>query len=175
MQIAFIGYGELGRQIHALIKQSDSPTEAIFFDDEFYQQQQINSFPFASYDEELYKNNSFIIGLGYKHLLTKQRIIQRLEELGRTIYSFIHPSCFVNLSANIENGVVAYPMCNIDKDVRIGKGVLLNNSVTVSHNTIIGACCYLSPGAVLSGNVAIGENTFVGAGAIVANNINIGK
>ena len=175
MQIAFIGYGELGRQIHAFIQQSLLPAEAIFFDDQLYQQKQTNAFPFEAYEKELYKNYSFIIALGYQQLPAKQRIIQRLNELGRTVYSFIHSSCFVNHSAIIENGVVVYPMCNIDKEVRIGKGVLLNNSVTISHNTVIGNCCYLSPGVVLSGNVRIGENTFIGAGTIVANDISIGK
>ncbi|MGZ8559881.1 MAG: acetyltransferase [Chitinophagaceae bacterium] len=175
MQIAFIGYGELGRQIHAFIRQLYSPAETIFFDDVLHAQKQADSLPFDSYEQELYKNHLFIIGLGYKHLLAKQRAILRLDELGRTIYSFIHPTCFVNSSAIIENGVIAYPMCNIDKEVKIGKGVLLNNSVTISHNTVIGNCCYLSPGVVLSGNVDIGEKTFIGAGAIVANDISIGK
>jgi sugar O-acyltransferase (sialic acid O-acetyltransferase NeuD family) len=175
MQIAFIGYGELGRQIHALIQQSGSAAEAFFFDDVLYQQRQVNVFPFEAYEDELYKNYSFIISLGYKQLPAKKKIIQRLDDLGRNIYSFIHPSCFVNPSAIIENGVVAYPMCNIDKEVKIGNGVLLNNSVTISHNAVIGNCCYLSPGVVLSGNVTIGENTFIGAGAIVANHVTIGK
>jgi sugar O-acyltransferase (sialic acid O-acetyltransferase NeuD family) len=174
MKIAFIGYGELGRQIHTLIQQTGSATEAIFFDDGLYQQKQVNAFPFETYPDELYKDYSFIVSLGYKQLPAKQKIIKRLDDLGRSIYSFIHPSCFVNTSAMIENGVVAYPMCNIDKEVKIGKGVLLNNSVTISHNTAIGNCCYVSPGVVLSGNVTIGENTFIGAGAIVANNITIG-
>lgn len=175
MQIAFIGYGELGRQIHAFIQQSYSPEETIFFDDLLYEQKLANSFPFDLYEHELYKNHLFIIGLGYKQLLAKQQTILRLDELGRTIYSFIHPTCYVNSSAIIEKGVVAYPMCNIDKEVKVGKGVLLNNSVTISHNTVIGNCCYLSPGVVLSGNVKMGEKTFIGAGAVVANDIRIGK
>ncbi|MEP7375341.1 MAG: acetyltransferase [Chitinophagaceae bacterium] len=175
MQIAFIGYGELGRQIHSLIQQASSAGEAIFFDDNLWQEKKANAFPFEAYEDDLYKNYSFIVSLGYKQLPAKQKTIRRLDELGRNIYSFIHPSCFVNSSAVIENGVVAYPMCNIDKDVKIRKGVLLNNSVTISHNTTIEDCCYVSPGAILSGNVTVGENTFIGAGVIVANNINIGK
>jgi len=175
MQIAFIGYGELGRQVHALIQQSHSPAKTVFFDDRLYQQQQENVFPFKDYEEKLYENYFFVIGLGYKQLAAKQKVMQRLNELGRKIYSFIHPSCFVNGSAVIENGVVAYPMCNIDKEVKVGSGVLLNNSVTISHDVMIGSCCYLSPGVVLSGNVTVGRNTFIGAGAIVANNVSIGE
>jgi len=175
MKIAFIGYGELGRQIHALIRQTGAAPEVIFFDDVLCQQKQANAFPFKTYEEELYKEYSFIISLGYKQLPAKKKVIEKLDGLGRSLYSFIHPSCFVNPSAIVEDGVVVYPMCNIDQEVKIGKGVLLNNSVTISHNAVIESCCYLSPGVVVSGNVAIGENTFIGAGATVANNITIGK
>ena len=175
MKIAFIGYGELGRQIHALIRQTGAAAEAIFFDDTLCQQKQVNAFPFKMYEDDLYKEYSFIISLGYKQLPAKQKVIEKLDGLGRNLYSFIHPSCFVNPSAIVEKGVVAYPMCNIDKEVKIEKGVLLNNSVTISHNAVIESCCYLSPGVVLSGNVTVGENTFMGSGATVANNISIGK
>jgi len=175
MKIAFIGYGDLGRQIHTLIQQTGSVEETVFFDDDLYQKKQANAFPFEAYGKELYKNYSFIVSLGYQHLPKKNKVIKSLDDLGRTLHSFIHPSCFVSPSAIIENGAIAYPMCNIDKEVKIGKGVILNNSVTISHNAIVGNCCYFSPGVVLSGNVTIGENTFVGAGAIVANNITIGK
>lgn len=175
MKIAFIGYGELGRQIHAFVQQTNAVAEAIFFDDTLCQQKQVNAFPFKTYEDDLYKEYSFIISLGYKQLPAKQKVIEKLDGLGRNLYSFIHPSCFVNPSAIVAKGVVAYPMCNIDKEVKIEKGVLLNNSVTISHNAVIQSCCYLSPGVVLSGNVIVGENTFIGSGATVANNISIGK
>lgn len=175
MKIAFIGYGELGRQIHALVQQTNAVAEAIFFDDSLCRQEQVNAFPFETYEDDLYKEYSFIISLGYKQLPAKKKVIEKLDGLGRNLYSFIHPSCFVNPSAIVDSGVVAYPMCNIDQQVKIGKGVVLNNSVTVSHNAVIGSGCYLSPGVVLSGNVIVGENTFIGAGATVANNICIGK
>jgi len=175
MKIAFIGYGDLGRQVHALIQQAGAPVEAIFFDDNLYQQKQLNAFPFESYANDEYKNYSFIVSLGYKRLAAKKKILQRLADSGRNLCSVIHPSCFVNPSATIDHGVIAYPMCNIDMETRIGKGVVLNNSVIVSHNSIIGNCCYLSPGVVVSGNVAIGENTFIGAGAILSNSIKIGN
>jgi sugar O-acyltransferase (sialic acid O-acetyltransferase NeuD family) len=175
MKIAFIGYGELGRQIHAHIRHTGTASEAIFFDDLLCQQKQVNAFAFNTYENELYKDYAFIIGLGYRQLPAKKKVIEKLDGLGRSLYSFIHPSCFVSPSAIVESGVVAYPMCNIDKEVKIERGVLLNNSVTISHNTVIHSCCYLSPGVVLSGNVTIGESTFIGAGTTVGNNITVGK
>ena len=175
MQAAFIGYGELGEQIHALIQQVNPGMKAIFFDDELFAKKSPGALPFSSYLAEDYRDHSFIICLGYKSPGVKQQIIQRLTDSRRTIISFCHPTCFISTAAKIGAGTVIYPMCNIDKEVKIGKGVLLNNSVTVSHNAMIGDCCYLSPGVVLSGNVIIGEKTFIGTGALVANNVTIGN
>ena len=175
MQIAFIGYGELGMQVHELIRQVHSQLEAIFFDDMLFQKKENNVFPFEAYSEERFKNYSFVIGLGYRHFAYKQKVLQCLNELGRNLFSFVHSSCFVSPSAMIGAGTVAYPLCNIDRQVKIGEGVLLNNSVIISHNSIIGDGCYLSPGVIVSGNVTIGMDTFIGSGSVIANNINIGN
>jgi sugar O-acyltransferase (sialic acid O-acetyltransferase NeuD family) len=175
MKIAFIGYGELGRQIHAFIQQSGSITEVIFFDDVLYAQKPDNAFPFASYSDEDYKDCLFIVALGYKHLPVKQKIMARLSETKRKIFSFVHPACFLNSSAIIKEGAFLYPMCNIDKDAQVGAGTLLNNSVVVSHNSVIGDCCYVSPGVVISGNVNIGACTFIGSGTVVTNDVKIGN
>jgi sugar O-acyltransferase (sialic acid O-acetyltransferase NeuD family) len=175
MHAAFIGYGELGEQVHALIQQAWPGVQPVFFDDELFAKKAANAFPFSSYDEEKFKDYSFIICLGYKRPNEKQQILQHLNRTGRKAFSFCHATCFVSPTAMIGEGAIVYPMCNIDKEVKIGNGVLLNNSVTVSHNAVIGDCCYLSPGVVLSGYVTVGEKTFIGAGAVVANNVRIGN
>jgi sugar O-acyltransferase (sialic acid O-acetyltransferase NeuD family) len=175
MKIAFIGYGELGVQIHELLKQQHSAIEPVYFDDVQYKAKAENAYSFKDYVKEEFKNYSFVICLGYKHALIKNEIFTQLDKLGRRHLSFVHPSCFVNSSSVIEAGTVLYPMCNIDKGARIGNSVLLNNSVVISHDSTIGDCCYLSPGVVLSGKVTIGRNTFLGTGSVVANGIKIGN
>lgn len=175
MQIGIIGYGELGNQIHSLIKQAIPAAEFTYFDDVAVKQGLPNSFPFSHYEEAVYSGHSFVIALGYKHPLLKQKILYRLKELNRSLFSFIHQSCFVNPSAVIGNGTIAYPMCNIDKSVIVGDAVLLNNGVIISHNSSVGNGCYLSPGVIVSGKVSIGNNTFIGSGSVIANRIHIGS
>ena len=174
MQLAFVGYGELGKQLRDFFPQG-SNNELVFFDDDLYKQKAPFSFPFVDYQEDNYKHFSCIVALGYKNLELRQKILHNLESKGRIISGFTHPSCFINSSSVIGKGVFIYPMCNIDKDVKIGNGSLLNNNVVLCHNTEIGECCYISPGAVLSGNVTVGDNTFIGAGTLISNNIKIGR
>jgi sugar O-acyltransferase (sialic acid O-acetyltransferase NeuD family) len=175
MKLAFIGFGELGKQIHAFIKEKNASAECIYFDDILYSQKIVDSFPFNLYTDNKFADYNFIICLGYTLLKKKNQILQELIELNRKQVSFIHASSFIMSTAFVDDGTVCYPMCNIDKDVKIGKSVLINNSVVISHNSIVGDCCYLSPGIIVSGNVIIGNNTFIGAGSIIANNLSIGN
>jgi len=175
MQIAFIGYGEMGMQVHDLLKQKYAKLKPVYFDDGLYKSKIKNAYPFKDHTKDSFKKYSFVICLGYKHAALKTGMCKQLLKLDRKVLSFVHASCFVNRSASIGVGSVLYPMCNIDKEVRIGNAVLINNSVVISHNAAIGNGCYLSPGVILSGNVTLGENSFLGTGVLVANGIKIGK
>ena len=174
-RLAFIGYGELGRQIDALVSPAGTRCEKVFFDDNCAAEGLPGALPFARHADDEFADARFYVCLGYKHLVRKTEIVLRLLELGRELPLFIHATCHVSPSANIGKGSVLYPMCNVDKDVTIGHGVLLNNSVIVSHNTTIDDGCYLSPGVVVSGFVNIGKDTFIGSGAIISNDLSIGE
>lgn len=174
-RIGFIGYGELGRQIDALVSPAGARCEKLFFDDNCVAEGLPGAFPFARHADEEFADARFYVCLGYKHLVRKTEIVLRLLELGRELPSFVHSTCHVSPSARIAKGTVIYPMCNVDKDVTIGHGALLNNSVIVSHNTTIGDGCYLSPGVIVSGFVDMGSNTFLGSGAIISNDLSIGE
>lgn len=174
-RIGFIGYGELGRQIDALVSPAGARCEKLFFDDNCVAEELPGAVTFDRHADEEFADVRFYVCLGYKHLVRKTEIVLRLLELGRELPSFIHSTCHVSPSARIAKGTVLYPMCNVDKDVTIGRGALLNNSVIVSHNTTIGDGCYLSPGVIVSGFVDMGANTFLGSGAIISNDLSIGQ
>lgn len=175
MQIAFIGYGEMGNQVYELLKQKYATIKPVYFDDKMYKAKVKNAYPFKDYVKDSFKKYGFIICLGYKHASLKTNIFKQLLKLERKNLSVVHATCFVSNSAVVGGGSVLYPMCNIDKEAKIGNAVLLNNSVVISHNSSVGNSCYFSPGVVLSGNVTIGDNTFLGAGVVVSNGIKIGK
>jgi sugar O-acyltransferase (sialic acid O-acetyltransferase NeuD family) len=175
MNCAIIGYGELGQQLHRFIIDAYAPEKVVFFDDGCVERQQQGAVPFADYLSDKYADYAFFIGLGYKQLAAKARILKELQEADRQLPSLVHPTAWVAPTAQIGEAVYIYPQCNIDKEVELRPGALLNNSVTVSHNSVVGPCSYLSPGVVLCGFVSIGHNSFLGAGTLVSNNIAIGN
>jgi sugar O-acyltransferase (sialic acid O-acetyltransferase NeuD family) len=171
-RIAFIGFGELGRQFLTFVE--NPGTEFIFFDDRLSQANEQNALPFENYVEDQFLDCSFVLSLGYLHLNRRKQVLQNLQQLQRKILSFVHPSTFIHPSVSVGNATFVYPGCNIDQNVRIAHGVILNNSVCISHNTSIGACSYLSPGVITSGYVEIGECTFIGSGSVISDHIRIG-
>lgn len=179
-RIALIGYGELGKQILAFAKAIYNVEEVIAFDDVQFKNRHDKSgevvfYPFSYYTKDQFKGYSFFICLGYKHLITKKSVLEWLIKHNYDLPTLIHPTSFINETAEIGKAVYIYPMSNIDKGVTLGNGVLLNNSVVVSHDTNVGECSYLSPGVTTSGLVEIGECTFIGTGVVISNGITIGK
>ena len=175
MKIAFVGYGGLGRQIHSMIRSNVPCLEPVFFDDICSRDGPDSAFPFRSYANSEFNDHATVVSLGYKHFSLKRTLLDHLQTLGRTIFQFSHPSCFVDSSAELSPGAILYPMCNIDRNVFIGRGTVLNNSVTISHDSTVGDCVYVSPGTIVSGNVWIGSSVFIGSGAVISNNIKIGE
>jgi sugar O-acyltransferase (sialic acid O-acetyltransferase NeuD family) len=175
VKLAMIGFGELGRQILALISAEEQPDQVYYFDDLEFAQDNEQALPFSAYSDDRFRMFDFYVCLGYKHLSDKAHIINRLLVLHRHLPAYVAPSTYVSPSASVGQGTILYPMCNVDKGVRIGDGVIINNSVTISHDSVVENCCYLSPGVTIAGFVNIGEQTFIGSGAIVGNNVTIGN
>lgn len=172
-KIGIIGYGGLGRQIEDLIKQSGLHEDHfLYFDDQLKQD---NGFPFNSFLDKKFANLEFVVGLGYRYLQEKKKIITSLHDHNLKLFTYIHPTAFVDKNAKIGQGCVIYPMCNIDRHVVLEDGVLLNNSVVVSHDSVIGNSSFIAPSACICGGVRIGECTFVGAHSAIADGIIIGE
>lgn len=173
-KLAFIGYGALAKQIINLVK-PEKDDELIYFDDIAFNANIKNASKFSDYLEEGYKDFTFCVCLGYKHLELKQKIVNELLANNRKLLTFVHHTAHIDETAKIGEGVIIYPMCNVDQNVNIKIGTLLNNSVVVSHDSTVGECCFLAPGTVLSGEVTIGSKTFIGSGSLISNSIAVGE
>jgi len=175
-KFGLIGFGALGIQIQNYLTQSGfDKKEFVYFDDIEFSNEKSNCFPFEDYLNDLHGHLQFIVCLGYKHLKRKKEIIELLKGNGRELYTYIHPSSYINQLATIEEGVIIYPMCNIDANVLLKSGTLINNSVTISHDSIIDECCFLAPGVTVSGGVHIKCCAFIGANSTIANGISINQ
>lgn len=176
LQIGYVGFGDLGRQIQAFVHEAwgDSHHE-VFFDDKLAEEGAPNSFAFSAYSWEEFEGYEFLVSLGYKHLTKRLEIYAHLKKLGRRLPCLIHPTAYVHPQAKLDDGVIIYPHCVVDKGAIIEDGVLLNNAVVISHESVIGRCCFLAPCVCISGFCKVGACSFLGAGTVAADGISVGE
>lgn len=177
MNLALIGYGELGRQVEAMITEAlpVAPTHVAYFDDTSHESGAAGVFPFAAHVSDEFRDYHFYVCLGYKHLRVKKQIMDRLLELGRTAPHYVHPSSYVHPSVQIGSGSMIYPGCTIDRNVKIGNATWIHNASVIAHDSSIGDCCWLAPSVTVAGHVTVAASTFIGSGSTVANNVAIGS
>lgn len=177
-RLAIIGSGELGQQI-AYHAQADNQYKVIgYFDDFRNVGERINDLPILGKTNDImhvFQRKLFdelLIGIGYKHLIFKKEIYQKLKNqipFGK----LIHSSSIVDSSSIIKEGAVIYPGCIIDQQVEIGENTLINIGCCIAHNTTIGANSFLSPRVAIAGFVQIGESCILGINSTIIDNIQI--
>jgi acetyltransferase EpsM len=86
----------------------------------------------------------------------------------------IHPTAFVESSAQLSDGIQVFALAYIGSLTRVGFGAILNTGTIVSHDCVIGDYANLSPGAILAGGVEIGDRSLLGMGVTVNLGVNIG-
>lgn len=101
-------------------------------------------------------------------------VFDRLAQAGFTCPSVIHPSAWIEPSAQISDGVQVLPLCYIGTDVHLGFGCLINSGAIISHDCDLAECVNISPGAMLAGNVHIGARSQVGMGVTINLSITVG-
>lgn len=88
--------------------------------------------------------------------------------------SQIHPTAYVDKSAQIGSNVVIGPFCFVDEGASIGDGTVLDTHVIIGKNTVIGKNNRIYAGAVLGRPPQIlgyNENTKIGKLVIGDNNV----
>jgi sugar O-acyltransferase (sialic acid O-acetyltransferase NeuD family) len=103
------------------------------------------------------------------------QVFQTLAEAGFSCPTLVHPSAWVDSSAELEGGVQILAQSYVSSAARVGYGTLINAGVIVSHDCMIGACVNLSPGAALAGEVKVHDFAQIGMNATVNIGVTIGK
>jgi sugar O-acyltransferase (sialic acid O-acetyltransferase NeuD family) len=178
-KVIIVGAGDLGLQFQHMIENYSEDRVVGWIDDTKNIGKKISGVKVIGKIEDLKTINSpttIALAIGYKHSQFKLKLIKTLKNNSFIeLYSFIHPSAFVDISARLEPGVVIYPNATIDMRVFIKSGTIINNTVTVSHDTVINQGVFLAPSVTVSGNVEIGQGCFIGAGSIIKDGVNIGN
>uniref|UniRef100_A0A6M3ITP7 Putative acetyltransferase n=1 Tax=viral metagenome TaxID=1070528 RepID=A0A6M3ITP7_9ZZZZ len=89
------------------------------------------------------------------------------------LQTIIHPTAYVDSSAEIQAGVFVGPRGVIHISAKVGRGAIVNTGAIVEHDCVVGDWVHLSPGCVLCGTVTIGEGAWIGANATVRDGISI--
>lgn len=111
-----------------------------------------------------------IIAIGA--VAARRRIAQQLQVRWVTA---IHPSSWVDPTAELGPGTIVCAGAVIQTDVRIGSHCVVNTSASVDHDCCVQDYSNLGPGSRLSGNVHIEPNSDVGAGCTVIPGVSIGS
>jgi sugar O-acyltransferase (sialic acid O-acetyltransferase NeuD family) len=116
--------------------------------------------------------DALAIGVGYHHLQKRGEILASF--LGAIpLFTYSHPSSWVDPSAKLGDGAFLLPGCRIDANVTIGAGCLLNVGCVVCHHSVIEENCFLGPSVTVAGFVRVGRGCFLGVGTVLIDNVRL--
>ena len=177
--VLIVGAGELGQQFRHMIDVYSTDKVVGWIDDTKTKGEVIFGLKVIGSISELLTIESKItvaIAIGYKHSYFKLNLLKKIQDnKSIELYTFVHPTSFIDKTAILEPGVFIYPNVTIDMNVFLKAGVLINNSSTISHDSIINIGVFIAPNVTVSGNVTIGEGCFIGAGTVIKDGITIGR
>jgi len=177
-RVAFAGSRDLAQQMAGYLAQTPGIQVAGFFDDFRPSGDPTPHGPVlgplseATIARQRGLFDSLAIGVGYRHLRKRGEILSSL--LGSVpLFTFVHPSGWVDPSASIGEGAFLLPGCRIDAKAVIGPGCVLNVGCVVCHDSIIEENCFLGPSVTVAGFSRVGRDSFLGVGTVVIDNVRI--
>lgn len=127
--------------------------------------------------EELYRagiKNAFVT-LGFMgNSRVRNRIYQKLKEIGFSLPVIIDPSAVLAGDVRIGEGTFVGKCAVINADVSAGRMCIINTGAILEHEVSVGDFSHISVGTTLCGQVSAGTNVFVGASSTVIQGITIG-
>jgi len=177
--IAIVGKGGLGREVHLLIKQIndvDSLWNFVgYFDDD-----KDTPLDGAPYLGDLKKINTieeplciaFGIGNSSIRKLLRENITNELVSFP----NLFHPNLIYD-SMSFRNGIGNIVFANnvISTNTEIADFVIVNLGSTIGHDVNIDSYSTINPGVNVSGNVSIKDLTLIGTGSCIIQGLTIGN
>ncbi len=112
---------------------------------------------------------------GIGNIASRIAVFERLAAFGFTCPALVHPTAFVEASAQLAAGTQVFPHAYVGSQAQVGFGVIVNTGAIISHDCTIGEYTNISPGAILAGEVTVGRATLVGMGVTVNLRVKIGR
>jgi len=179
-RLVIFGAGGHGRSLAALIQKMGGYDLLGFVDDGIPAGETVLGLPVLGGRDTLVKLAADGIRLavngvgGIGNLNARLAVFDLLRQAGFQFPTVIHPTAFIEDSAQLADGVQVFPLAYIGTEVTAGFGTIINTGAIVSHDCQLGQTVNLSPGATLAGGVTVGEGTLIGMRATVNLNVKIG-
>ncbi|QRN82824.1 NeuD/PglB/VioB family sugar acetyltransferase [Chloroflexota bacterium] len=179
-RLVIFGAGGHGRSLAALIQKMGGFDLLGFVDDGVPAGETVLGLPVLGGRDTLAKLAADGIRLaingvgGIGNLNARLSVFDLLRQAGFQFPKVIHPTAFIEDSADLIDGVQVFPLAYVGTEVTAGFGTIINTGAIVSHDCQLGKTVNLSPGATLAGGVTVGEGTLIGMRATVNLNVKIG-
>lgn len=112
---------------------------------------------------------------GIGNIKVRLKVFQKIRDIGFKCPVLVHPTAYIEPSAELSEGVQVFPHAYVGSDVKVGYGSIINTGAIVSHDCQLGDYVNISPGAVLAGGVQIGAESLVGMGVTINLMVNVGR
>jgi len=105
----------------------------------------------------------------------RKQLYSSLRNAKFNVPTLIHPSAYVDGSAEIGDGCVLCMGALVGANVAVGSNTIINSGAIVDHECRLESNVHIGPGARLAGRVTVGADTFVGMGVSIIDKAKIGK
>jgi sugar O-acyltransferase (sialic acid O-acetyltransferase NeuD family) len=105
----------------------------------------------------------------------KLSLARRIQSLGGTFVTLIHPTALVGDSCKLGVGNILCQYAVVTSNVTLGDFVTLNVAASVGHDAVIGDGCTLSGHADATGRVTLREGVFLGSHATITPRATVGE
>ncbi len=179
--IILLGLGGHAHSVVDSIEQSGKYNIVGFLDTEEMQGKRYKDYCVLDTDDALQKyfdrglRNAFVT-IGFMgHGIVRNRLYQRLKDIGYIIPNIIDRTAVLSENVKLEEGIFVGKKAVINANAVIKKMCIINTGAIVEHDCRINSFSHIAVGTVLCGGVLVGEQTFIGANTTVIQEKIIGK
>jgi len=120
---------------------------------------------FSDLDDHSIKDKQFIVAIGHNE--TRLRIMTKINKVGGSTPTLIHPTAVISPSAEIGNGVYIQANAYIWTKVKVSDFCIISPNVVIAHHSTLGSACLISTLTAVGASIKIEDKVFIGMGSTI--------
>lgn len=114
----------------------------------------------------------YLIGIGSG--IVRRSVDARLDYVGATAATLVHPMSSVGPDVRLSPGVVIFAFATVTTNIRLGRHTHVGRGAAVGHDSTLGDFVTTYPLSAVSGNVTLEDEVTLGTTASIKQGINVG-